>query len=330
VTALKSIRPEPVSAIALPAAPRSWYFVCRSRDLPPGRVITWTLLGHALVVYRGHGGAVVALDARCVHMGAHLGRGTVVGDTLQCALHHWTHDPAGVCHAPAGHACLSQPVYPVVERSGAVFVFAGREATFEFPSIGDTEDPPLHVIVGRPALVQTSWGSIATNAFDVAHMQAVHKRALRQDPDVRLLGSDGLELAYESRVTGHGLSDRVVKWLSGDCIRATIRCWGGTVIVVRSEVGALRSRLMLCATPKAGGVEIVPIFAVPRTGFKALDAVRARTTGWLFTAFLKRDLVPLAGMDLRLAGALQAPGPVGWLTRWLTTLPAAEFRHADL
>jgi hypothetical protein len=186
------------------------------------------------------------------------------------------------------------------------------------------------VIVGRPALVQTSWGSIATNAFDVAHMQAVHKRALRQDPDVRLLGSDGLELAYESRVTGHGLSDRVVKWLSGDCIRATIRCWGGTVIVVRSEVGALRSRLMLCATPKAGGVEIVPIFAVPRTGFKALDAVRARTTGWLFTAFLKRDLVPLAGMDLRLAGALQAPGPVGWLTRWLTTLPAAEFRHADL
>jgi aminopyrrolnitrin oxygenase len=309
--------------------PQSWYLLCRSRDLASGRILSRELLGHQVVIFRAASGAIVAMDARCAHMGAHLGRGAVIGDRVRCALHHWTCDAAGVCRPPRGSLRRSQRVYPTIERYGAVFMFAGSEPRFEFPSLSSPDERPLRVIAGRARAIDTSWGSIATNAFDVGHMQAVHARAMRAEPELTLRGSDGLQMRYVSRVTGSAFSDRLMRWLSNDAIRATISCWGGTVVIVRSQVGALDTRLMLCATPTSAGVEVTPFFGVSRTWFGIGDALTVRLTRWLFTAFLTRDLVPLAGMRLRVDGALATPGPLSWATRWLLTLPAAALGSAD-
>ena len=313
-----------MAAIQLTPAPDAWYHACRSSALARGRILTWHLFNRPLVLYRGASGQVVAMDARCPHMGAHLGHGRVTGDGLTCAMHHWTCDAAGRCRAPDGVARASGRVYPVVERYGSVFVFPSREARFDLPAIDAEGDRDLRVVAGRPRFIRTSWASLVTNAFDVHHMDTVHKRAMRETPDLSLVGADCVELRYVSRVTGHGLSDRVVRWIANDTVRATIRCWGGTLIGVRSEAGSVVSRLLLCLTPRPHGVEITPLFARPVGGSAIVDGILLHGGRWLFTAFLERDLVPLADMDLRIEGALAAGGPLGFAARWLLTIPAAS------
>jgi len=316
---------EPVFA----RVPQSWYRVCRSTDLPPGKVLSWTLPGLPLVLYRGASGCLVAMDAHCAHMGAHLRHGRVIGDDLRCALHHWTCGPNGDCRAPGGKGRLNQTMYHTVERYGAVFVFAGPVPRFDLPQFGQPEDREIRIVAGRPRVIRTSWASIATNAFDVAHMDVVHERAMREEPRLTLAGSDCLEMHYVSRVTGHGVSDRVMRWLSNDTIRVSIACWGGTLIVVRSQTGAIDSHLLLCLTPTSDGVEITPFFAKPKGAVRIVDEVVVRVSRWLFTEFLRRDLVPLDGMQLRIEGATASPGAIGWAARWLVTLPAAATSQPD-
>jgi len=318
-----------MSTLELPRAPQAWYHVCRAVDLAPGKVVSWDLFDLPLVVYRGASGRVVAMDARCPHMGAHLKHGQVRGDDLTCALHHWTCEARGRCVAPDGGGRLRTSVYPVVERYGSVFVFAGPEPRFELPSIDRDDDRGLRIVAGRSRFVRTSWASIAANAFDVGHMDAVHKRAMREEPDLALVGADCLEMRYVSRVTGNGVSDRIMRWISKDHVRATITCWGGTLIGVRSEAGAVVSRLLLCLTPTPRGVEIMPLFAGPAGRHSIADLAVLHAGRWLFTVFLKRDLVPLDGMDLRIEGALASPGAVGFAARWLVSIPAATSSEPD-
>ncbi len=307
----------------LPAAPRSWYFVCRSRAIGISQVITWNLLGHQMVLFRGRSGRVTALDAHCAHMGAHLAQGDVIGDHLRCAMHHWMLDASGVCRGPGG-ACLPQRTYPVVEQYDGVFVFADNDATFALPAIDNGDSGSTHVVLGKSALVETSWAGIMANAFDTEHILAVHQRALREPPQITQLGAHGIELHYSSRVTGRGASDRAMKWLSNDRIMVTIRCWGGTIMTVRSEVGRRVGRLLVSVAPTANGALVTPFVAVPKSGVSAVDALSARFSLWLFTTFLRRDLVPLKNMDFRLEGALQSSGPVADLAAWLLTLPGVR------
>jgi len=65
------------------------------------------------------------MDANCAHLGADLGCGTVVGDTLQCPFHNWRYGADGVCtsvpHAAQIPAFARLRTYPVVEQHGSVF-----------------------------------------------------------------------------------------------------------------------------------------------------------------------------------------------------------------
>ena len=42
-------------------------------------------------------GKVVAMDARCPHMGVHLAEGRVEGDGLRCFFHRWKFEGNGKC-----------------------------------------------------------------------------------------------------------------------------------------------------------------------------------------------------------------------------------------
>src|ERR1700759_1554668 len=78
-------------------APEGWYWLLRSRDVTRGRVVAARIMGKELAVYRGMDGRVVALDAFCPHMGAHLAEGRVDGNGLRCLFHDWRFDSQGRC-----------------------------------------------------------------------------------------------------------------------------------------------------------------------------------------------------------------------------------------
>jgi aminopyrrolnitrin oxygenase len=318
--------------MTVPSLPGSWYHVCSSRALRPGRLTTLLLLDEQLVIYRARSGRVHAVQSRCSHMGASLSAGSVVGEGLRCAMHHRIYLPDGGDRRNRV-PCLRQRAYPVAEKNGSVFVFAGDVAKIACPEVADGDRDTV-VVLGRRHALTTSWAALICNAFDIEHMQSVHNRAMKAPPDVTVVAPQVLELRYVSRVTGAELSDRIMKALSDDTIHVTIRCWGGSILTVHSRAGRVISHLMLCVTPTRTGAIVTPLIAVPRGNIPGAAAVRAYASRWLFVTFLRQDLRALEHMRLNLANATRAGGPLGVCATWLTQLteariePSADVEHS--
>jgi aminopyrrolnitrin oxygenase len=317
--------------VELPAGLRSWYLLARSEELRRGQVLTRRLPGEEIVLFRGEGGEARALSAHCSHMGAHLGKGTVVGERLRCPLHHREYDGQGVCRripvtdAIPERAC--QATYPAVERYGGLFVFNGREVSAPAPSFAPSfgaGDERLRTIHGRSVRLACPWYAVAANAFDIQHLEAVHGRALRETPELEELPGGRMRLRYVSRVTGTGLTDRTMRRLSGDRIRVAITCWGGSILTVESDLGRARSALLLSLCPDGEATVVTPIFAVRRVGVPAVDAARAAAARWLYSGFLYRDVAILDGMRFRLALTLPEDAVLARFLAYLTRLPSAD------
>lgn len=290
--------------------PASWYLVCRSDELRPGATLSRDFLGKPVVLFRGReDGAVHTLAAHCTHLGTHLGGGTVVGDCLRCPLHHWEYDGAGVCRripaAPSVPPGVRQFAYPTVERFGSVLVFNGATPAFDAPAFSAMDEADLKTAVGRAVALRCPWFLVAANGFDIQHLETVHERALREPPCLEILDAHRIRLRYVSRVTGRSAVDRVMRHLSRNRIAVTITCWGGSVVTVESDLGRVKSALLLGVLPTAAGVEVTPIFGVKRTGSAPVDTSRVALARWLFGGFLRRDVAILD--DLRFRPRLLLP-----------------------
>ena len=314
----------------LPSQVQSWFLVCRSGDVPRGRVLSLDFLGRPTVLFRGESGGVSALSAHCSHLGTHLGAGTVVGDRLRCPLHHWEYDGEGVCRRiPVteqipGSAC--QASFPVVERYGCVFVFNGAAALHPPPTFGADAEGSLRTAVARPVRLRCPWYVVQANAFDMQHLQTVHERALREAPVVQVLDGNRLRLRYVSRVTGHTAVDRTMRWLARDCIRISITCWGGSILTIESDLGRARSSLLLGFLPTEEGTRVTPVFGMRRTGLAPADALRVSLARWLYSGFLERDISLLDGTRFRPHLLLPYDASLRQYLDFIASLPTAGHR----
>src|SRR5436190_4000109 len=123
-------------AQAFPKFPASWYLFTQIDELRKGP-LTKTILGRRLVAFRTESGRVTVLEAQCSHLGADLGRGDVVGETIRCPFHHWRFGCDGQCEEiPSSReipAFARQAGYPVGLGHGLVFFFNGPEPLFPLP-----------------------------------------------------------------------------------------------------------------------------------------------------------------------------------------------------
>ena len=116
---------------------QSWFPICLATAVAPGAVKGFDFLDGRVVVFRGANGLPRVLSAYCPHLGADLAVGSVVGDELRCAFHHWRFDAEGRCvataigdPAPPG-ACLF--AFPTCEKYGIVWAFNGETSSWELP-----------------------------------------------------------------------------------------------------------------------------------------------------------------------------------------------------
>lgn len=161
---------------------QSWFVICRSDELPAGGVIGREFLGGRVVAYRGEDGIARVHSAYCVHLGADLSGGTVVGNMLRCPFHHWTYDGRGRCTGTG----IGDPVprgarlfaFPTTEKYGLVFAFNGTEPLFE---LADLDEPDADVVVriSRLPMSADPW-TFCANVPDFQHFLGVH-RTLRDD-----------------------------------------------------------------------------------------------------------------------------------------------------
>ena len=275
-----------------------WFLVAPSRRLKRGALMSFDLPELPLVVFRGEDGIVRAVQAHCPHMGTHLEHSSVHGSALQCPLHHWRFE-CGIsgqpgCAAPDAAAGLQpRPAltsYAVREACDAIWVTPRQEQKIPpFPFFDGVSPDALLYKQGQPVFLRCPWQAVVANAFDLNHFQTVHARALHGTPFIEDQGHR-LEFRYTSKVTGMELADRIMRRVSGNAIAVTIHCWEGSVLTVKTRTQRRETFLWLSFLPVEGGTVVKPVYAVPRGNAPLLARLRVQVAGWLFHAFLKKDI----------------------------------------
>jgi nitrite reductase/ring-hydroxylating ferredoxin subunit len=246
----------PPAAEDFAAYPASWYLFCASRQLKD-KPFSQRILGRQLVAYRKTTGQVAVMDANCAHLGADLGCGTVVGESIQCPFHHWRYGANGVCtsipHAAQIPAFARLQTYPVAERHGSVFFFNGPEPLFPLPFILDAD--PADFVAGKTFryVADCKWYMNSAHAFDTQHFAAVHDRRLLAPPSIDCPAPFARRNSYHAEVIGQTIFDRILRVIAGRTVNITLTIWGGNMAVITAAFDRVRSGFLMDMRPLENG-----------------------------------------------------------------------------
>jgi nitrite reductase/ring-hydroxylating ferredoxin subunit len=238
-----------------PAYPASWYRFCGSADLATPH--SKRILGRQLVAFRTQSGKVAVMAAHCSHMGADLGCGSVIGESIQCPFHNWKYGADGVCnHIPGTKAIpgfARQTSYPAVERHGHVFFFNGPEPLFPLPFFFDAN--PDEFCAGRifSYVSDCTWFVNAAHGYDTQHFDAVHDRKLVAPPEIDCPHPFARRNRYRAEVLGRTKLDKLLRIFAGRTVGISITNWGGTFVVITGDFDHAHSRFIIATQPLDGG-----------------------------------------------------------------------------
>lgn len=297
----------------LPAWPDTWYVVARSSDIARGEIFDGSIADKAFVIFRTEKKELVALDAHCPHMGAHLRSGKVVGDKLRCALHHFELDRNGSLKEQKACAGRKARAWPVTERFGLVFLFAGHSEPPELPCPRNE----YAWSAGSPVVLRTNWHAMMANGFDTLHMATVHQRELVSPPVFSQPQDGAVHFSYTTRVLpGGGISSWLMKRLSNNRIRVRQTCYG-TIMLVESNLGKIQSSAIFGFIQEGDQVRAFNAYGTMRRG--AFWRLRLLFTRLFYFAFLRKDYGVITDMQL-VDDGIDDPG-VRILSDFLRSLP---------
>lgn len=203
-----------------------WFPVARIEDLDTPQAAE--LLNERLVVFRDSAGRSHVTGRRCVHRGADLAAGAVVGGSIQCPYHGWAYDgDSGVCTSvpslPEGGRIPPKArvqAYAVMERFGHVWTCLD-EPLFDIPAQADiAEIAELDLIwaTGPPIPVNCGIMAQSENFRDVSHFPFVHAPTMGAlDPvvpslQVRRVGREVFSTYFYPKVEQAEFSEPGASW----------------------------------------------------------------------------------------------------------------------
>lgn len=173
---------------------QSWFPICKSTDVIPGKVFGTTFLDGRVVVFRGSDSVAQVLSGYCPHLGTYLGVGSVVDDTVVCALHRWRFDRTGAC-TQTGTGLYDEPPaaarlfrFPTVERWGLIWAFNGNEPLWDLPDLSFPDDELVFHVGELGTILDVDPWVFCCNTVDIQHLEALHGT----DYDASLLLSDDI------------------------------------------------------------------------------------------------------------------------------------------
>lgn len=252
---------------------QGWYCAAPAKALKSDAPLGVELFGRRLVLWRDEGGRPCAADARCAHLGADLSMGTVAAGRLTCGFHRWTFDADGRCVAcPSAYAGVPRPraeVFPVAQRWGALWVFAGPRPLFplpDLPALADREAAwalPAAKMNAHPHV-------IAMNGLDVHHFRAVHGLEFVGEPVLEQPDAYRTRLTLKARVGGRGALAAVVRRLSGGVVEAVFTTVGANLAVIEGKAGRIPVHVVFSHAPRPGGGSLSRTFLVGERGAAGL------------------------------------------------------------
>lgn len=153
-----------------------WHPVLNSEELGKAPVSV-RVAGHEIVVFRcdacdaERGARLGALDDRCPHRGARLGRGHVEGGCVVCPYHAWRWSPGGEGESPGNPKLRPKTTsFDVVERERVIWV-KSKAAAAAFPRVDVEGWSPI----GRlRRVVRAPLEVVVDNFTEVEHTGEVH------------------------------------------------------------------------------------------------------------------------------------------------------------
>lgn len=244
---------------ALPAYPTSWYRVAESRELAAGKILTRKLFGSDRILYRTESGRAVMADAHCPHLGAHLGRGHIEGESVVCPFHAWKFDAEGACREVPycdklpKKATLS--TWRLVEQNGSVFAWYAADTRGPSAVKRETDsDEPWFALPDFEEFRSEAWmrplclqyrirvhpQDIMENAFDFGHFTSVHTFIER--PTLRAFDVDAHNISMRIGSTRKTLGIK-------NNVELLIRYHGLGFAESEAESGLVGVKVMVTATP---------------------------------------------------------------------------------
>ena len=313
--------PQAPSASEFPATPASWYLFCHTRELRKGPVAK-RMLNRDLVAFQTQSGKIAVLDARCSHLGANLGCGDVVGETIQCPFHNWRFGADGRCTkipgTPAIPAFARQQSYPVAELHGHLFFFNGGEPLYALPFFEGETPEDFHAAKLFSYDADASWFMVAAQGFDRQHFETVHDRRLLTEPEVSCPSPFVRRNRWNAEIIGESFPDRILKILAGSTVSLTINNWGGTLYTVKAKFPRACNRFMVFYRPIENNRTHFDVLVFVRRGLPRLG-LRARR--WLTRAHLVSEARQVRGTQYRPTRLIPADADMIECFRWLASIP---------
>ncbi len=283
--------------------PAGWYYFGSVPELQRGPVAR-DIVGQRLVGFLTETGEAGVLSRQCVHMGADLVSGCVVGESLQCSLHNWRFRPDGSCvDIPATDSIplfARQVGYPTAVRNQCVYFFNGQVAAYPLPFFDGFA--PDDLVAAKPFVeyLDCPWYMVGANAVDVQHFVVAHDRQMTQRPQVDYPQPHIHRTVCHFDIVGRSLSDRLTKRFGGSHVKLEITDWGSSMIFARSTLARTETFGMLSIVPLPDNrcMGHVTVMARQGSGVIArglLDPLRAGIRRLLIRTFLRSDVGRLAG-----------------------------------
>jgi nitrite reductase/ring-hydroxylating ferredoxin subunit len=324
------------SASQAPAAdrfaryPASWYLFGESAELD-ARPVSKRMLGRRLVAFRTAGGKLALLQGNCAHLGADLGGGRVVGESVQCPFHGWRYGADGVCVQAPGNrtvpAFARLQTYPVSERHGYVFFFNGPRPLFPLPFFFGED--PAGFVAGRPFryVADCSWYMNSAHAFDTQHFASVHERELLAPPAIDCPAPFARRNTYRAKVVGGSAFDKLLRVFAGKTVEITISVCGGTFVLVTGDFGGAHSRFIMATRPLEDGRTLCEGIVFARaTGVPPLDRFNLALRRWFTHSYLAAEARSLRETHYMPASLGQSDADMIDFFNWVAALPQATPR----
>lgn len=266
------------------AVVEGWYWALRSSELKRGKAKPASLFGRELVIYRTADGSVVALDAHCPHMGAHLSLGRVEGDAIRCFFHGWKYDATGRCAdvpcQPGAPPRAQVQAHHACERAGLIWIWIGdAPPTHEVPVPTELRDVPFESMVASRFKKGCHPNVVMINAIDEHHFQTVHRlpgHILHMEPVTE--SRHQIDFRNTGVVPRNNLLGRFVARFYKGPLTYNLSYWYGNIGIVTMGPDFLHLYIMFALRP-------TPEYHTDGCAI-AFTKKRRGTLGWIFNRVL--------------------------------------------
>lgn len=315
-----------------------WYPALPVSALPGDGPRSVVIGAQRVVVWRGADGHLACLDAFCPHMGADLGNGRVRDGALECYFHQWRWGTDGALRGTREGSCpaVRTRAWPVAERYGWIWVYAGDTPSHPVPVPPGAEGPLVAWHLGSPELF-AHHHVMMVGGIDLQHFGSVHGLDVRFETDVSEDGAVA-DWRLHGEIPPGGWRARLGRWLLGGRLAYHARFAGGSVVTLAygpglrwwgtgGEVPPLY--ILWGCVPLASGVSRVEIFLLAPRGEGPGGWLRAwarlLVTAALLGVLRDDDVKAFPNMRFQLGRLLGADTAVARLARFLDGLPISPW-----